>query len=331
MKKYPKVPRYDHPVVNTEIFEHANTILLEKFDGSNCSFILYDSKFDSQYSQDILNLNPEENDLIIFSKNKLQGLESTMDKHVRGTYGDLIDYLVNIVDKSAIKKLYDEYGLLQFFVEYMREQSICEYSSDIPLAIGFDVYNISESITHDNLSTPDNKYKEKFIHFLKYSQSKKMFNKINIEPANTVPFEWPLSNPDSFEIPYSKYGDIKAEGVIIRNDTLETRYKLRSEFFKEIHKKSKCLSVSNIETEEDILDRFCPEMRIRKMINKMILDEGRELDKSLNNELYQRVNEDMWSEEYHEIMRINAEINPSKLNPMLAKRCIKVIEKMQNE
>jgi hypothetical protein len=106
MKEYPKVPRYDHPVVNEDIFEHANTILLEKFDGANCSFMLYSSDFKNQYSQDILDLNPSENDLIVFSKNQPQGLESSTDKHVRGTYGDLIDYLVNTVDKNAVKELY---------------------------------------------------------------------------------------------------------------------------------------------------------------------------------------------------------------------------------
>ena len=74
MKKYPKVPRYDHPVVDDDVFSHPNnTILLEKFDGSNCSFILYHSDFKDVYSSDIMELNPEDNDLIIFSKNKIQG------------------------------------------------------------------------------------------------------------------------------------------------------------------------------------------------------------------------------------------------------------------
>ena len=49
MKKYPKVPRYNHAVVDSQIFEHPNTILLEKFDGANCSFMLYNSAYDSLY------------------------------------------------------------------------------------------------------------------------------------------------------------------------------------------------------------------------------------------------------------------------------------------
>lgn len=327
MKTYPKVPRYDHPVVNENVFSHPNTILLEKFDGANCSFMLYHDDFESDYSNEVLNLNPNNNDLIIFSKQNLTWLESTGDKHILGTYGYLTNYLVDTVDKKSLKNIYDEQGVLQFYVEYMREQSISEYDKNIPLAIGFDVYNISNL---PSCETPENRYREKFIHFYDYTKASEFFRDINITVANSVGFNFPL-NPDEFEIPYSNYGDVKSEGVIIRNDTLECRYKLRSEQFMEVQKESKGPSVAEITSEEDLLDRFCPEMRIRKMINKMVLDEGYEFSKSLNNSLYKRVNEDMWSEEYHEIMRIDADINPSRLNPLLAKRCIKVIEKMDKE
>ncbi len=331
MKKYPKVPRYDHPVVDERVFKHPNnTILLEKFDGANCSFMLYHSDFKNVYNKKIKNLNPNNNKLILFSKNKILGTENVKDKHVRGTYGDLIDYLSKIVDKKSLKQIYNKHGVHQFFVEYMREHSISEYDSDIPLAIGFDVYNIEESIQHNNISTPKNKYRESFTHFLRYEKAKKLFEQINVSVANTVPFEYPL-DVKSFEVPESKYGNIKAEGVIIRNDVLEKRYKLRSDFFKEIQKKSKGIPVKEISNEKDLIKTFCPEIRIRKMINKMITEDGYELSKSIIDDLYPRVNEDMWSEEYHEIMRIDAQINPSKLNPMIAKKCVQVIEKMQNE
>lgn len=330
MKKYPKTPRYDHPVVNEDIFSHPNTILLEKFDGANCSFILYHSDFKEVYSSEIKRLNPDNNDLILFSKNNILGLESTTDKHVRGTYGNLIDYLTINIDKDELYDIYVENGVHQFFVEYMQEHTISEYSSGIPWVIGFDIYNISESKQHNNLTTPSNKYRESFIHFLSYEKVREWFNRLNLEVAQEIHFSFPFE-PSEFEVPKSKYGDVKSEGVIIRNDTMQKRYKLRSEFFKEIQKKSKGIPVKEISSEEELLDTFCPEIRIRKMINKMISEDGYELSKSMNSDLYKRVNEDMWSEEYHEIMRIDADINPSKLNPLLAKRCIKVIEKVQNE
>ncbi len=331
MKKYPKVPRYDHPVVDERVFEHPNnTILLEKFDGANCSFVLYHSDFEEAYTSEVMDLNPEDNELVIFSKNKVQGTESTTDKHVRGTYGDLIDYLINTVDKDALKEIYDDIGVHQFFVEYMREHSISEYDSNIPLAIGFDVYNIEEAQQHNNISTPENKYRESFVHFLSYEKAKNLFEEINITVANTVPFEYPLDT-ESFEVPESDYGNIQSEGVIIRNDVLEKRYKIRSDFFKEIQKKSKGIPIKEISNEEELVKTFCPEMRIRKMVNKMLIEDGYKLSKSIIDDLYPRVNEDMWSEEYHEIMRIEAKINPSKTSPLIAKKCVEVIEKMQDE
>ena len=52
--------------------------------------MLYHSDFKDIYNKKIKNLNPNDNELILFSKNKLLGTEKVTDKHVRGTYGDLI-------------------------------------------------------------------------------------------------------------------------------------------------------------------------------------------------------------------------------------------------
>lgn len=329
MKKYPKVPRYDHPVVNKEIFSHPDTILLEKFDGANSSFMLYHDDFHNIYSDKIQELEPKNGELVIFSKNQ-QFLESETDKHIRGTYGDLIDYLVNTVDKEKIKEQYDNNGVLLYYTEYMMKRTITEYDDNMPIAIGFDVYNIESGIRQDCISTPENRFREEFIHFLNYEKSRELLENIGITYSNKVPFDEPLE-PESFEVPYSSYGDIKSEGVIIRNDTLNKRYKLRSPFFMEIQKKSSTMSTVDIESEEDILYTFCPEIRIRKMIHKMIQEEDYELSKSIIEDLHRRVNEDMWSEEFHEIMKIDAEINPSKLYPMVANKCVTVVEKMIEE
>jgi hypothetical protein len=49
MKVYPKIPRYDHPVVPADFFDREDLLLLEKFDGSSFRFTLYDDRYADRY------------------------------------------------------------------------------------------------------------------------------------------------------------------------------------------------------------------------------------------------------------------------------------------
>ena len=48
MKVYPKIPRYDHPVVPDSFFQADDLPLVEKFDGSSFRFTLYDERYPAQ-------------------------------------------------------------------------------------------------------------------------------------------------------------------------------------------------------------------------------------------------------------------------------------------
>lgn len=45
MKVYPKIPRYDHPVVPEDFFEATDLTLIEKYDGSAFRFTLFDERY----------------------------------------------------------------------------------------------------------------------------------------------------------------------------------------------------------------------------------------------------------------------------------------------
>jgi len=51
MKRYPKVPRHDHGFVKQEWFD-SDTYILEKYDGSNLRFMLYDDRYSEYYDID---------------------------------------------------------------------------------------------------------------------------------------------------------------------------------------------------------------------------------------------------------------------------------------
>ena len=55
MKVYPKVPRYDHPVVPADFFETDDLTLVEKFDGSSFRFTLYEERFADRYPESVEN------------------------------------------------------------------------------------------------------------------------------------------------------------------------------------------------------------------------------------------------------------------------------------
>jgi hypothetical protein len=61
----------------------------------------------------------------------------------------------------------------------------------------------------------------------------------------------------------------------------------------------------------------------------MVLEEGREFGLHLNDELYERVVEDIWAENWPELMRLDRELTPADVYPLVAQRCITELRTMQ--
>jgi len=364
MKEYPKVPRFNHPVIigepedddmyddsgnlppeieeelieESDFYNYDDLIVLEKYDGGNARIILYEERFHDEYSDEVLNVEPNDGELVFGSKGVVRGthtMEKTSiegvntDPSVDGAFDNFFEYLSSNINIDAIREYHNTYGPLVFFVENMVPHTLdYTYSDDPPPAmIGFDVFVIREGSSEK----PANPYDEDFTGFLDLSTALDMFRAVGIEPATVVESSVGSDfNPLDYNVPQSSVAPIKAEGVVIRSDENNQRVKLRTEEFKEKQKESFGLRPDEAESgEEYIVANFCSPTRIRKIINKMVVDEGKEFGLHLNDELYPRVVDDIWDEHYHGIKNMNMSFNPSEINPLVAKRCINELRKIK--
>lgn len=80
---------------------------------------------------------------------------------------------------------------------------------------------------------------------------------------------------------------------------------------------------------EYIVAAYCTPARIRKQVRAMVVDEGREFGVHLNDDLYPRVVEDIWAENWLELMELDVSFTPGDVYPLVAKRCIVELRKME--
>jgi len=62
---------------------------------------------------------------------------------------------------------------------------------------------------------------------------------------------------------------------------------------------------------EYVVARYCTPARIRSQIRTMVLEDGREFGLHLNEDLYPRVVDDMWAENWQELMRLDVAFTPA--------------------
>jgi hypothetical protein len=80
MKVYPKIPRYDHPVVPAKFFDAEDLTLVEKFDGSAFRFTLYDQRYGERYPDQVASAADGDGSLVFGTR-----------KTVRGNHRDSLD------------------------------------------------------------------------------------------------------------------------------------------------------------------------------------------------------------------------------------------------
>lgn len=338
MKRYPKVPRYDHPLMSG-FFESGEVIITEKYDGSNIRFTLYEERFDEEYKQaeelhadSVFEVSPQDGDIVYGTRQVVRGTSGKPMNEVDAALKRVVANLKEI-DKSKIRKIQDEYGPLIFFAEGMIYNAV-DYNYEKnppPPLIGFDVYSYRNE-NRDSLSS--NPYEEKFEGFLDTKTAYEIFEKIGVPPAET-PSEVEIIdlkefNIDEYEVPTSNVGEVQAEGVVFRKEEEKRRTKYRTEKFQELNKKVWGKNVEEAETgEEKFVAMFVTQSRIRKIIRKMVVEEGYEFSRDIINDLYPRVIQDIWQEEWAEIKDLNFSFNPSETNPLIAKQCAAVVKRME--
>lgn len=351
MKKYPKVPRWDHPVVEDGFYNQELTVV-EKMDGSNFRFMVYEEDYSGMYEAEVEEHNPEDGDVLIGTKNNIRG---TIDEDINSFAGNVrrsINQLRDNLMVDEVKKISEE-GPVVFFAENMVRHTL-DYGYDEnkpPAMIGFDVYFYSKDNREEYASHP---YEETFEGFVEYDKMCEIFERIfdddsNVDVAPIV--DEGIVNPEEINIPISNYANIQAEGVVFRSNNRRTKF-VRDEF-KELNKQmfgsdfageleelledvdnsnkvktAEVINSSGSAGASYIVDKFATSNRIRKHIQKM-LDDGHNFGMELMSELPNRVENDIWTEEVHEIANLDMNINPSRVSDHVARRCKNELTKVK--
>lgn len=333
MKKYPKVPRYDHPALEGENLWGAEDLsLLEKMDGQNYRFFLYDDAY-GYYVREVDN-NPNfradfdkseisNGDIVFGTKNVFRGTTNMKKSNVGNKYHRAYEKLNNI-DKDCLKEIQDKEGPIILFAEHMIHHSMKQYyhgENTAPALIGFDIYKPG---LDDRENYSANPYEEKFIGFLSLDKSKEIFEEIGVTFTNIIGGE----NIDSFEDVddynnfVSLYADT-AEGVVFRSDSLKLRAKKTSEYFQEINKKYWGMNKDEADNgEQYIVASFVTTPRVRKIFNKI---RNKNLD---YNDVSKMVWDDIWEEEVEEIKQLDLKLNPYNMIDLIVNRCEGEMEKV---
>lgn len=340
MKVYPKIPRYDHPVVPPSIFDAEDLTLIEKFDGSAFRFTLYDKRYADHYPEQVETAAGGDGSLVFGTRKAIRGSHCDPLEEIDGALHRAVRCLREGVATAALRTLHDTFdGPLIVYAENL-VYSTLDYGytdRELPALVGFDVlpYAAIETMT-----PPGNPYEETFEGFLDSDTAWDVFERIRIEDTPTESSFIPAAildrveggfGPEAYTFPSSTLAaDVQAEGVVLRSDEHDRRVKLVRERFKELNREQFGQNPDKAESgAEFIVATYCTSARIRKQVRTMVVEEGREFGLHLNDELYPRVVEDIWAENWPEIMRLGVSFTPADVYPLVAKRCISELRQMR--
>jgi hypothetical protein len=340
MKVYPKIPRYDHPVVPSDFFERDDLHLLEKFDGSSFRFTLYDERYAAQYPGRVAAAANGDGSLVFGTRKTVHGNHRDSLDQIDGGLHRAVRCLREGIDTAALRTLHGEFAEPLIVYAENLVYSTLDYGyteRELPALIGFDVlpYSAIETMT-----PPGNPYKETFEGFLQLETAWEIFEQLRVADAPTASSFVPATvldspdsgfDPESYRFPTSSVADdVRVEGVVVRSDAAGRRVKLVRDAFRERNREHFGGRPEEAESgAEYVVATYCTAARIRKQVRKMVVEEGREFGLHLNNDLYPRVVEDIWAENWRELMELDIAFIPADIYPLVAKRCITELRKMQ--
>lgn len=296
MQKYPKI-KYLGSAETKGIFDKSSdeVVVQEKIDGANFRFMVKDG------------------DLTFGSRNVPQVENKNYDQ-----FADTIEYLEENIDKSKMDRD------LVYIGEATQKHTL-EYNwEEIPQLLGFDVL-------HRDSGLP-----------LNWELAKEKFNKVGLA---FVPIlwrgkvkEWEEKDIKDF-LEGSKYRKGKPEGIVIKNYERLNNFdrplfaKVKIEEFREKAKAKFGDNKAKRTNTAYVVEKYLTESRIRKIILKMIKEEGKELARPLMEDLIYRVAEDILDEHIIDLYREKKveEIDFNVLNKMVPDKCLETIDKMMEE
>lgn len=207
----------------------------------------------------------------------------------------------------------------------------------LPALVGFDVLPY---VAIENMTAPGNPYEETFEGFLDRESAWAVFERICDETAPNESSFAPASvldepdgefDPPSYTFPRSTLAeDVRVEGVVLRSDDLGIRAKVVREAFTELNREQFGDHPDQAESgAEFVVATYCTPARIRQQVRTMVLEEGRQFGPHLNDDLDPRVVEVIWAEHWQELMGLDISFTPADVYPIVAKRCIAELRKME--
>jgi len=340
MKVYPKIPRYDHPVVPDSLFEADDLTLLEKFDGSSFRFTLYDDRFAALYPEQVTAAADDDGSLVFGTRNAIRGSHRDDLDEIDGALHRAVRCLRDGIDPTALRRAHDEYDSPVIVYAENLVYSTLDYGyteRPLPALVGFDLlpYTAIETMT-----PAGNPYEETFEGFLPMDPTWALFEQLRVAdapversfvPATVLDTPSDGVDPDAYTFPASSLNpEVTVEGVVVRSDHHARRAKLVREAFAELNREQFGTRPEDAATgAEYVVAQYCTPARIRKQVRTMVLEEDREFGLGLNDDLYPRVVEDMWAENWSEFMQLDISFTPADVYPLVAKRCIAELRKMQ--
>lgn len=340
MKVYPKIPRHDHPVVEESLFEADDLTLLEKVDGSSFRFTLYDDRYATVYPERVRSAADGDGSLVFGTRKAIRGCQRDDLEDIDGALHRAVRCLRDGIDTTALREFHDKYGSPLIVYAENLVYSTLDYGyteRELPALVGFDVLPYAAI---EKMTPPDNPYAETFEGFLPLEAAWDLFSRIRIEgtpdttsfvPAEILETPNDSFEPESYAFPSSSLApEVTVEGVVVRSDERARRTKLVRSEFEELNREQFGRQPEDAESgAEYVVACYCTPARIRKQIRTMVVEEDREFGLHLNDDLYPRVVEDMWAENWPELMTLDVSFTPADVYPLVAKRCITELRKMR--
>jgi len=147
----------------------------------------------------------------------------------------------------------------------------------------------------------------------------------------TIVAETDEFDTENYTVPWSSLaGNVRTEGVVVRSDSHGRRVKVVREAFEELNREQFGRDPDGVESgAEKFVATHCTSARIRKTDRSLVVGERREFGLHLADDLYPQVVEDIWAEHWHEIMQLGFAFTPAEVYPLVAKRCVTEVQKME--
>lgn len=288
--KYPKIKRFGDKKEMEALMERPDDIIYieEKIDGANFRFM------------------PTSDGRIVFgSRNMSIGDDK---QEIGGNFAKCVKYIIETTKNKDVSK----YSGFIFCGECSLPHSVHYDFENMYPFIGFDIMKNGE--------------------FIGFVEKHKIFDEIGLPVVKSFR---PLKVGEFGEIklteasiPVSEYGDVKAEGLVLKNYRTQTFVKFVSTKFKEVNKKafgnSKKFAADD---NERLIATYCTNPRIDKHVFKLV-DDGNELEMKLMQFLPSLVWADIVEECGEEILNKNWKLDLRACRKDVSKRCGAVLERI---